>query len=275
MADGGDEASLYNYKANVAACVIFALAFGASAGLYVWQAFVKAKAWFFTAFIVGSFMMTFGYIARAVSAKAPSSLGPYIAQSLLILLPPSLYAATIYMCYGRVVRCTQRPELSIISPEKVTKIFVIGDVIAFILQCSGGGMMAISGMGSIGEKILVFGLVVQLLFFGFFLYVSVKFTLRVRSNPAKVPGGPWKTLMRVLFGMAALIIFRCVYRIAEFVQGHDGYLVSHEAYMYLLDTLPMLLVQLLFHKWRPYDMLYTTGSVLGSSESYVNLQERC
>ncbi|GCB27409.1 protein RTA1 [Aspergillus awamori] len=271
MADGGDGYSLYNYKPSVAASVVFALVFGISAGLHVWQAFVKAKAWFFTAFIIGSFMMTFGYISRAVSARDPNSLGPYISQSLLILLPPSLYAATIYMCYGRIVRCTQQPELSIIAPAKVTKLFVIGDVLAFLLQCSGGGMMAINGLGSIGEKIIVFGLVIQLLFFGFFLYVSVKFSLRIRSSPARVPGGPWKTLLYVLYVMAALIIFRCVYRIVEFVQGHDGYLVSHEIYMYLFDTIPMLLVQLIFHKWKPYHMLYTTDTALGGGESYVNL----
>ncbi|KAK6837333.1 hypothetical protein RU639_001541 [Aspergillus parasiticus] len=272
MADESDGFSLYTYKPSVAASIIFTFVFGISAGLHVWQAFVKTKAWFFTAFMVGSFMMTFGYASRTASAKDPRSLGPYISQSLLILLPPSLYAATIYMCYGRIVRCTQRPELSIIAPAKVTKLFVIGDVLAFLLQCSGGGMMAISSMNSIGEKVLVFGLVVQLLFFGFFLHVSVRFALRMRSNPASVPSGPWKTLLYILYVMAALIIFRCVYRIVEFVQGHDGYLVSHEVYMYLFDTLPMLLVQLIFHKWRPYNMLYTTETALGSDESYVNLQ---
>ena len=47
--------TLYNYKPSVAASVVFALVFGISAGLHVWQAFVKAKAWFFTAFIIGSF----------------------------------------------------------------------------------------------------------------------------------------------------------------------------------------------------------------------------
>ncbi|GFN15323.1 RTA1 domain-containing protein [Aspergillus tubingensis] len=216
--------------------------------------------------------MTFGYISRAVSATDPNSLGPYISQSLLILLPPSLYAATIYMCYGRIVRCTQRPELSIIAPTKVTKLFVIGDVLAFLLQCSGGGMMAINGLGDIGQKILVFGLFIQLLFFGFFLYVSVKFSLRIRSSPTRVPGGPWRNLLYILYIMAALIIFRCVYRIVEFLQGHDGYLVSHEIYMYLFDTIPMLLVQVIFHRWKPYNMLSMTETDLGCGESYVNLQ---
>ncbi|KAB8227667.1 hypothetical protein ETB97_012168 [Aspergillus alliaceus] len=269
---GSDGPSLYNYDPNVAASIIFALVFGASAALHIWQAFIRARAWFFTAFVIGSVMMALGYLCRAISAKSPTSLGPYIGQSLLILLPPSLYAATIYMVYGRIVQCTRRPELSIISPTRVTKVFVVGDVLAFILQCSGGGMMAISGLGSIGEKLLVFGLFVQLLFFGFFLFVSVKFALRIRRTPSKVMEGPWKTLLYILYAMAALIIFRCVYRIVEFVQGHDGYLVSHELYMYLFDTLPMLVVQLLFHRWQPYRMLNASQAAMGGCESYVNLQ---
>lgn len=61
MADSNDGYSLYNYKPSVAASVVFALVFGISAGLHVWQAFIRARAWFFTAFIVGSFS-TFEFI---------------------------------------------------------------------------------------------------------------------------------------------------------------------------------------------------------------------
>lgn len=216
--------------------------------------------------------MAAGYICRSISAKNPESLAPYIGQSLLILLPPSLYAATIYMLYGRIVQCTKRPDLSTISPTKVTKIFVIGDVIAFLLQCSGGGLMAISGLSSIGQKVIVFGLFFQLLFFGFFLFVSVKFALRIRQSQGGFLGAPWGTLLHILFLMAALIIFRCLYRVVEFLQGHDGYLVSHEVYMYLFDTLPMLLVQVLFHYWKPYKML-NDGAALGKTPTYVNLHD--
>ncbi|KAJ5922307.1 hypothetical protein N7516_010010 [Penicillium verrucosum] len=265
-----DDFALYNYDPSVAASVIFALVFATSAAVHIWHAFFKARAWFFTAFTIGSIMMTAGYISRAISAKSPKSLAPYISQSLLILLPPSLYAATIYMLYGRIVYCTKRPDLSIIAPTKVTKIFVVGDVIAFLLQCSGGGLMAISGLSSTGQKVIVFGLFFQLLFFGFFLYVSVKFALRIRQAQGGFLGAPWGTLLHILFLMAALIIFRCLYRVVEFLQGHDGYLISREVYMYLFDALPMLVVQLLFHYWKPYKML-NSGAELGKTPSYVNL----
>lgn len=216
--------------------------------------------------------MAVGYICRAISAKSPESLAPFISQSLLILLPPSLYAATIYMLYGRIVQCTKRPDLSIIAPTKVTKIFVISDVFSFLLQCSGGGLMAINGLSSIGQKVIVFGLIFQLLFFGFFLFVSVKFALRIRQAQGGFLGAPSGTLLHILFLMAALIIFRCVYRVVEFLQGHDDYLVSHEIYMYLFDTVPMLLVQVIFHYWKPYKML-ADSAAFGKTPTYVNLHD--
>lgn len=86
--------------------------------------------------------MTIGYGFRYLSAGSPDKLGLYIGQSLCIILPPSLYAATIYMIFGRLVVFVDSPEASLIRPTRVTKIFVCGDVLAFLMQAAGGGQMA-------------------------------------------------------------------------------------------------------------------------------------
>jgi len=112
--------------------------------------------------------MTLGYVARYFSTKDPNSLMPYIAQSLFIILPPSLYAATLYMIFGRIVVLVNNPKASIIRPTRVTKIFVAGDVVAFLLQSGGGGMMVQESMADMGQMTMLGGLAVQLLFFGFF-----------------------------------------------------------------------------------------------------------
>jgi hypothetical protein len=130
--------------------------------------------------------MTAGHGARYVSARSPIELGPYIAQSLFIILPPSLYAATIYMIYGRLVLFVNAAKASVIRPTRVTKIFVLGDVLAFFLQAGGGGMMAQADMADMGQKIMLVGLFVQLLFFGFFLVISFIFFVRLRSSPARL-----------------------------------------------------------------------------------------
>jgi hypothetical protein len=58
--------------------------------------------------------MTGGYAIRLLSARNPDKLMYYVGQSLLILLPPSQYAATIYMIYGRIVLFVNAPEASLI-----------------------------------------------------------------------------------------------------------------------------------------------------------------
>ncbi|EMD62746.1 hypothetical protein COCSADRAFT_67636, partial [Bipolaris sorokiniana ND90Pr] len=242
---------IYIYSPSLAGAVIAAGAFGISAIYHLVQ-LLRKRAWFYSALTVGSFMMTVGYVFRYISAKSPADLGPYIGQSLFIILPPSLYAATIYMIYGRLVVFVRAPEASIIRPTRVTKIFVCGDVLAFLLQAGGGGMMAQEGMAKTGQTIMLIGLFIQLFFFAFFLIISLVFWKRIRSSPIffSIPQHgkySWVALLKMLLCAAVIIILRCIFRVIEFGQGHDGYLASHEVYMYTLDTAPMLAVQVMFH----------------------------
>ena len=268
------EYAFYHYSPSVAAAAIAFVCYGASTGFHIFQLW-KLRSWFFTTFIVGAIstisslpfreaycidwhipVMTVGYVFRTASAKDKTAIGPYIGQNVCILLPPSLYAATIYMIYGRIVLFARSPELSVISPHKVTKIFVIGDVIAFLMQASGGGMMAISSMSSLGQKVTIVGLFVQLIFFGGFFTLSLIFHQRVQKlKRVRVLSMPYGPLLYVLFGVSLLIILRCLFRIVEFCQGNDGYLVSHEVFMYIFDTFPMFVVQTVFHFFHPANVL--------------------
>lgn len=80
-----------------------------------------------------------GYAARTKSAKqAPDfELMPYIIQSLLLLLGPSFFAASIYMILGRLIRLTDGERRSMIRSKWLTKIFVCGDVLSFFVQSGG------------------------------------------------------------------------------------------------------------------------------------------
>ena len=80
-----------------------------------------------------------GYIARAVSStQSPNwSTGPYIIQSLLLLLAPPLFAASIYMVLSRLIKLTHGEQYSIISARWLTAVFVSGDVVSFLAQSTG------------------------------------------------------------------------------------------------------------------------------------------
>lgn len=80
-----------------------------------------------------------GYICRAVShTQAPNyTLIPYVIQSILLLVAPALFAASIYMELGRIIRMVDGEALSLIKTKRMTLIFVLGDVLTFLIQSSG------------------------------------------------------------------------------------------------------------------------------------------
>lgn len=80
-----------------------------------------------------------GYAARAASCKQTPNwtLVPYIINTLLVLVAPALFAATIYMELGRIIELLQGEKHSMIRLKWLTKIFVGGDVLSFLMQGSG------------------------------------------------------------------------------------------------------------------------------------------
>lgn len=58
-------------------------------------------------------------------------------QSLFVLLAPILYAASVYMFLGRIITFLQGKHLSYVPVQLMTKIFVGGDILSFIVQGAG------------------------------------------------------------------------------------------------------------------------------------------
>ncbi|KAL5042231.1 hypothetical protein BDW71DRAFT_200713 [Aspergillus fruticulosus] len=252
MATEQSEFKLYRYDPSIGAAVVFIILFLIAAGIHTFQA-VRTRAWLVIPFVVGGHFEWIGYIGRAISGnEAPDfTVKPYILQTLLLLIAPTLFAATIYMELGRIVLLTDGEAYCFIRRRWLTKIFLLGDIISFIMQGAGGGIMA-SGTPSAlstGENIIIGGLVVQLIFFSLFVITSIKFHLGLRNTPSRKvlhSQAPWERHMCALYGGSALIFVRSLFRLIEYAQGNDGYLVSHEAYLYIFDAVLMVLVMVVF-----------------------------
>lgn len=78
-----------------------------------------------------------GYGARAVSHFHTTSTTLYAMQTLFVLLAPTLYAASIYMVLGRIIKFLRAEHLSFVPVRFLTKIFVLGDVLSFVAQGAG------------------------------------------------------------------------------------------------------------------------------------------
>jgi hypothetical protein len=108
-----------------------------------------------------------------------------------------------------------------------------------------------------GEKLVIAGLFVQLLFFGFFIVVAAIFhirIIRVPTAPSLMRDIPWKKHMYVLYWASLLIMIRSIFRVVEYIQGHDGYLLRHEVYLYIFDAVLMFLTMLAFNWCHPSEV---------------------
>jgi hypothetical protein len=59
----------------------------------------------------------------------------------------------------------------------------------------------------------------------------------------------WRRHLYVLYVTSALILIRSIFRVVEYLQGNDGYLISHEVFIYTMDALLMAIVMAIFAVW--------------------------
>ncbi|KAI7107272.1 hypothetical protein KC340_g10486 [Hortaea werneckii] len=252
------EYKLYHYDPSVVAAVVFALLFMISLLWHIFQ-FIRHRIWFFIPFVVGVIFEAVGYAARGKSGQqAPDfEVTPYVIQSLLTLLGPSFFAASIYMILGRIIRLTDGERHSMIRSNWLTKIFVLGDVLSFFVQSGGGGMLANAkdqDTVDLANKVVLAGLALQILFFAFFVIVATTFHMRINKAPTEkstLISTPWTRYLWILYLASALIVVRCLFRIAEYAGGQDGVLLSTETYLYIFDALLMFAVAIIFNLQHP------------------------
>jgi hypothetical protein len=178
----------------------------------------------------------------------------FAVQNSYILLGPALFAASIYMTLGRVISSVRAETLSPVKPRRVTKLFVTGDILSFLIQGGGGGMMMVQNpeLAKWAERLVILGLVVQVVLFGLFGVVAVVFHRTVHRAPTPESLDalvPWEQTLRMLYFVSVLIMVRSIFRLIEYAGGSTGYLLSHEWPMYIFDSLLMFAVTVLF-AWR-------------------------
>jgi hypothetical protein len=195
-----------------------------------------------------------GYCARASAANKTGKIMPYAVQNVFILLGPALMAASIYMCLSRIIRGVRGEQYTMIKSHNLTRTFVAGDVLSFIVQGGAAGLMVTGKNAKVGEGIVIAGLMIQIIMFGIFAATATMFHRRVRRTHASVAFGlsiPWQKSMTMLFIVSGLIMFRSIFRVVEYAMGHNGYPLTHEWTLYVFDSIPIVSVMLVYYFWYP------------------------
>ncbi|KAG4411840.1 hypothetical protein IFR04_015024 [Cadophora malorum] len=233
------EFKFYHYDPSLVGAIIFTVAFLVTTSLHSYQ-LLQTRTWFMIPLVVGGFC-------------------PYLMQTLLLLVAPALFAASIYMALSRIILLVDGESLALIKKKWLTKLFVGGDITSFLLQAGGGGIQASGTANALttGSHLVVGGLFVQLFFFGCFIAVAVHFDIVMHKLPTSRAQGavPWRKHLLALYAASVLIMIRSVFRVIEYLQGFSGYLLSHEVYLYIFDAVLMLCVMLIFNVVHPSEVM--------------------
>ena len=261
---------LWKYLPSIPAAVVFILLFLGMTGLIFWRMF-KTKTWFCMPFAIGGVCKSppkeapihhsntcavefAGYCARVAAHNSTGRIMPFAVQNVFILLGPALFAVSIYMCLGRIIRSVRGDHLSVVKPRRLTRTFVSGDILSFMVQGGAAGIMVTGMDPKIGEGIVIAGLMVQIIMFGLFAVTAAIFQKRMTHQPtpeSTSSSSPWKQSMRMLYVVSSLIMVRSIFRVIEYAMGNDGYLLRHEWTLYIFDSLLMFFVMVVYYLWYP------------------------
>lgn len=253
---------LFAYQPSLLLEIFFAVAFFCTMMLHTVQ-MIQSRSWFFLPFVLGGYFECIGFVARALLINLTYSwqLGLHITETLLLLLAPTLFAGSIYMTLTRIIRLTNGQKHSVLPVKWLTKIFVAGDLISFCLQAAGGGLDAGAKTAEEeerGRRLIITGLIVQLVTFCLFIIHATIFYIRMKRAPtisSETLNTTWKRHLILLVGSSVLILIRSSFRLAEYVIGSHGPLMKKEIFTILLDSVLMFLCMLLFNLFHPSQAL--------------------
>ncbi|KAF2134063.1 RTA1 like protein, partial [Dothidotthia symphoricarpi CBS 119687] len=157
-----------------------------------------------------------------------------------------ILAAMIYMTPRRLIRALDAENHAIMSPRWTTKIYVLIDIASFACQMLGSAMQTSGDEDGVktGNTVVIGGLAFQLVAFTFFILMTALFHHRLNQQPTATSlrtHVKWRRQVWLLYTVSMLVVVRCVFRLAEFVEGPEGKAYKTEAYLYVFDAVLMFL----------------------------------
>ncbi|GJC77271.1 putative lipid transporter atnI [Colletotrichum liriopes] len=263
----GECGAIWNYYPSFVAALVFAVLFGLLTAVHIWQAAKHKKRWCWV-IIMASIWETLAFVFRAASSKQQQSDGIYLVFQIFVLLAPIWVNAFAYMTLGRMIYFFH-PSRSLlhIPASTFAALFVSLDIVSFAVQLAGGSMAGPTAPAAEQMKaihIYMGGIGLQEFFILIFVGLALKFQFELQRMEKLVGTQPrhWKPLMWALYFSLGMITVRIIYRLIEFSSGHgiDNALITHEAYFYALEALPMFLAIAVFNAMHPAVLMIGPGS---------------
>ncbi|KAF2218003.1 hypothetical protein CERZMDRAFT_31120 [Cercospora zeae-maydis SCOH1-5] len=255
--------SIFGYRPNLAATVIFFCIFALSGLSFVFQG-IRSRTWFFSSVMfIGCLSMTIGYAGKLILNDNPFSDAGFKITVVLFTFSPAFFAAGIYYTLKHIC-LTFGASFSRLRPQWYTYIFIGCDFFSIALQAAGGAVASASEDMSvlhIGDNIMITGLALQVVTMLAFAALVLDYAWAVRRNLDRL--NPETDVLRnsmrfKLFCVAlclsyACILIRCAYRLAELAGGwsDDNEILRHESLFIGLDSVTCAIATVVLNIWHP------------------------
>ena len=156
---------------------------------------------------------------------------------------PPFIAATMYMTLTRITSAIRGEK----SLRFITGTYVLIDVIAFISQMVGSGLQATNDAQiiDIGSKVVLGGLIFQLVALAAFLMIAIKMRSQLQKESAGILRRACKWYFWGLYVSVVALWIRSLVRAIEYAQPLDGTIITNEWFVYVFDAVPMFLILVL------------------------------
>jgi hypothetical protein len=202
----------------------------------------------------GALILTAGFALRAYGAHHYDNLDILIANTVLIMSGPPVYALINYNVLSRVLFYV--PYLSPLHPGRVLTTFLACDAIIEVLVVNGALRMTNTRLTKteqdVGAVLVKVSLIAQALLFVSFLCLASMFQYRARK--ARVLNKGLRSVLLVMYISSLIILARCIYRVVEFFEGYTngtGDLVTSEVYFWVFEASIMLFNTCMLNAFHP------------------------
>ncbi|PWN23456.1 hypothetical protein BCV69DRAFT_240173, partial [Microstroma glucosiphilum] len=151
---------------------------------------------------------------------------------------------------------SQRSPFAILPPRLYTFIFVMSDIVTFVVQAVGASLQTSDDYDTVltGSHIYLAGAAAQMASFFLFALIMIHSHCKLylvdpesySFKRAFVKRNPGSVLFVTLHAVGICILLRCAFRTAEMALGVRSHLYNTEIYTFLLDALPLLIVVAFF-----------------------------
>jgi hypothetical protein len=223
-----------------------------------------------------SLLLTVGFALREVGAFKyiynDKNLDIYIAESVMIMSGPPVYAAINYIVLSRILFYV--PYLSPIHPGRVLTTFLAADAVCEILIVNGVQRIVNSRFSEasrqLGGNLTKAGLILQAVLFLLFVLLAAVF--QRRASKADVLTKPLKTTLTVLYVSCTIVTARCIYRIVEFFEWGNGPLSHSEVYFWIFEASIMFINTTMLNIWHPGKRLPKSNHIFLAKDGKTELK---